>query len=501
MKSSIAERTLKGTGVTVDELGQVLGIQGATIDDINEKWETMDTDARAAALGQAAAMNEGEKANEEYKHSWEGLQAQIEIGKGRLERLAGEVFLPVLVPAMELAVQVLTSLGDTISWVMSTPLGGLVSILATAGGSFALIVVGISAVTAAMGFFTASLLPAITASWALIAPWAPFIAAAVLIVAAIYAIGAAFGWWDDLGGMLDAFYNNVLVPVYEFLVATFTPAWNFLGQIIQAIMPFVQNLSNAFTAFGSGQIDFVALIYAVMTNLFNIYQTVFNMVISALVKFGSQMLAKGMSAASQFVNNIVTRIKELPGKVFSALILVVARIVSAGQQWVNSAKNKAQSVVNNVYNTLTGLPGKIASALSGVASAITKPFTDAYDRVCKEVDKIKNKASELSGGWLSFGGDDYVENGAMAGVDLSTTSATISTENTVEHSLSGEFTVVHDLRNLPDNITAGDVARIVEETASSESFAKNLARNMSFQEYDLSVKQRITARGNRARGV
>ena len=41
MKSSIAERTLKGTGITVDELGTVLGLQGATIDEVNAKWETM----------------------------------------------------------------------------------------------------------------------------------------------------------------------------------------------------------------------------------------------------------------------------------------------------------------------------------------------------------------------------------------------------------------------------------------------------------------------------
>ena len=107
MKSSIAERTLKGTGVTVEELGQVLGIQGATIDDVNAKWETMDVNARAAALGQAAAMNEGKDANDAYKNSWEGLQAQIDIAKGKLEVLAGKDFLPVLVPALQAAGDVL----------------------------------------------------------------------------------------------------------------------------------------------------------------------------------------------------------------------------------------------------------------------------------------------------------------------------------------------------------------------------------------------------------
>lgn len=128
MRSSVMERTLANTGITVEELGNALGIQGATIDDVNAKWATMDTNQRAAALGMAASMNEGQTANEEYKKSWAGLQAQIDIAKGRLERLAGEVLLPVLVPALEVAGRVLNWLGDTISAVMNGPLGGIISV-------------------------------------------------------------------------------------------------------------------------------------------------------------------------------------------------------------------------------------------------------------------------------------------------------------------------------------------------------------------------------------
>ena len=219
-----------------------------------------------------------------------------------------------------------------------------------------------------------------------------------------------------------------------------------------------------------------------------------------MVRFASQLVQRGISAATRFVNGIITWLKSLPGRAYSALLQVVSRITSAGQQWVNAAKNKASSIVSNVYTTLTGLPGKIASALSGVASAITKPFTDAYNSVAKEVEKIKNKANELSGGLLAFGGDDYVPAGSMAGVDLSQNS-NITTTTGVEHNLTGELTLIHDLRNLPKGITAEDVANLINETATSDEFGKNLARNMSFQEYDLSVKQKIVARTNRARGV
>ena len=209
MKSSVAEKTLKGTGITVEELGNALGIQGATIEDVNAKWETMDTNARMAALGQAAAMNEGKDANDAFKNSWEGLQTQVDIAKGRLEVLVGNVLLPVLVPALEAAARMLDWLGDTFSAVMDGPLGTFISIAGSVGAGLILLLGGITAVTAGMGFFTASLWPAITASWALLAPWLPFSAAAVVIVAAIYEIGKAFSWWTDASSMMDAIWAGI----------------------------------------------------------------------------------------------------------------------------------------------------------------------------------------------------------------------------------------------------------------------------------------------------
>lgn len=43
LRSSVAERQLGNTGITVEELGAALGMQGASLDEINAKWETMDT--------------------------------------------------------------------------------------------------------------------------------------------------------------------------------------------------------------------------------------------------------------------------------------------------------------------------------------------------------------------------------------------------------------------------------------------------------------------------
>ena len=148
MRSTLMERGLASTGITMEELATAMGMTGATADEVKDKWKELDANQRAAILGTAASMNEGEEANAAYKESWSGLQEQIEIGKGRLLRLAGEVLLPVLIPAMELATRVMDWLGDTFSAVMDGPLGGFVSVIGAVGAGIALAVPAIAAIQA-----------------------------------------------------------------------------------------------------------------------------------------------------------------------------------------------------------------------------------------------------------------------------------------------------------------------------------------------------------------
>lgn len=313
--------------------------------------------------------------------------------------------------------------------------------------------------------------------------------ALVAIAYAVYELGKAFGWWDDVSGMWGAFLNNILIPVWNFLVNTFTPAWNAIGNAINAVMPFITTLAVAFTAFGNGQLDLVGLIWTVMTSMYNIYSTIFNMVISALVSFAASMIQQGVSGATNFVNGIVNRVLQLPGRVYSTLMGVVSRIRSAIQAWISAAKSKVSTLVSNVVSTLSSLPGKISSALSGVVNAIVKPFQDAYNKAKSYVDKIKN--FDL-GGLVGMGGDELEGgNGFNAGVDLSQTGS----------AMGGELTLVHDFKNLPNGVSAGEVADIVLATAQSKEFGQTVASNTGFQNTDLKIKNTFANRANRSLGV
>ena len=211
MRSTLMERQLASTGITMEELASAMGMTGATADEVKAKWQELDTNQRAAALGMAASMNEGQTANEEYKKSWAGLQAQLDIARGRLERLAGEVLLPVLIPALQAAGRMLNWVGDVVSALMKGPLGGLISIVGSVAAGFALVVPALMAVKGAMALYTASLAPAITATWELLAPWLPFIAIGAAIVAIIYEIGKAFGWYSLIILMFKVSYKALVL--------------------------------------------------------------------------------------------------------------------------------------------------------------------------------------------------------------------------------------------------------------------------------------------------
>ena len=546
MKSSVAERTLKGTGITVEELGDALGIQGATIEDVNAKWETMDTNARMAALGQASAMNEGKEANDAFKNSWEGLQAQIDIAKGRLEVLVGNVLLPVLVPALEAAARVLDWFGNMFSAVMDGPLGTFISIIGSVGAGLILLLGGITAVTAGMGFFTASLWPAITASWALLAPWLPFIAAAVVIVAAIYEIGKAFGWWTDASSMMDAIWSGIQRlwdafinhPDVQALIQGITDAWNWLvpavtgvinaileffgittgGQFdfvravidaigqawqlitfpIRTVISLVQWVISVFNQFATGQMTLQGALISIWNAITTALASIFSRIINAVLRFGAQMLARAIQAGRNFVNGIVNTLKSLPGRVFSIVSGVAGRIGSAIQHWVSTASSKVHSVIKAITSPFSGVVSAISGALSGVVNAITAPFRAAYNAVKPIIDNIKSgidMITNLPFGGEAYGGESAVDANNGRSFNVNTGQYVVDVDNSplvIEDNINLNL----DLKNVPSNINTSQLI----EALTNQDVLNALVDNRDFQDLDARVKQRLNLKNVRARG-
>ena len=497
MRSSVMEKTLANTGITVEELGEALGIQGATIDDINEKWATLDTNQKAAALGMAASMNEGQTANEEYKKSWAGLQAQIDIAKGRLERLAGEVLLPVLVPALQVAARVLNFLGDTISAVMSGPLGGLISVIGALVAGFALVVPAVAAVQGAMVLYEASLLPAITATWALLSPWLPFIAIGAAIVAIIYEIGKAFGWWTDASSAIDAIWAGIQRlwsafinhPDVQAIIGAIRMAWVALQpaifSVIRLVMSFFTNTDGSKFDAVRAFIDAVGMAWKATTAPIRLVITV--------VKLFMSTMKTVYNNVRNIINNIKSLWQRLPGLIRSAISSLVSIITSP----FRNAYNGVVSAVDRIKSYVQGLTN---ISLSSITDKIVAPFRNAYNRVAQEVDKIKRKANELSGGLLGAIGFGFDYEGMMEELEQARKTQSYNVEEG-EISIKQEIDFNFDFTGLPEGINEDQLVYLLKEAINDKGVINQLVNNPDFQSLDQKVKNRLALKSNRARGV
>ena len=434
-RSTLMERALASTGITMDELAEAMDMSGATADEVKAKWAELDTNQRAAALGLAASMNEGQTANEEYKKSWAGLQAQVDIAKGRIERLAGEVLLPVLIPAIEVAARVLNWLGDVISALINGPFGGLISIIGASAAAFALAVPAYIAVSGAVSLLTATAIPAAAALWAMVAPLLPFIALGAAVAYVVYQIGVSFGWWSDVSSMLDAVWAGIQRlwsafinhPDVQGFIQGISEAWKAMQPFIKAIIDFVLRF---FKVSNKGDFDLV------------------------------RSLINAIGAA---------------WRAGTAPIRLVISIVKTFLSTVKSVVSQAKATIQSLNNI----------NLSSLTNKLTKPFTDAYNRISKEVDKIKAKASQIASNPLGAIGLGFDFEGMLEAQSGGNTKITQDINLNV------------DLANVPAGVSTETLIAVLTDPAVLSA----LTGNNDFQTLDAKAKNRLALKQGRARGA
>ena len=498
MRSPLMERQLASTGITMEELASAMGMTGATADEVKAKWQELDTNQRAAALGMAASMNEGQTANEEYKKSWAGLQEQLDIAKGRLERLAGEVLLPVLVPALEVAGRVLNWLGDTISMVMKGPLGGLISVVGAAAAAFALAVPAYMAVSGAITLLTATAIPAATALWAMVAPLLPFIAIGAAVVLIIYEIGKAFGWWTDVSSMLDAIWAGVMRlwsafinhPDVQSFLSALAIAWNWL---VPAVTGVVNAVLRFFGVTSSSNFDFVRTLINAIGGAWNQMTFPIRLVITVVKLFITTMVN-----IYNRVRAIITNIKNLFARLPGAIRGAISSLTSIITHPVQTARNTISGIVGGIKSTIQGITGVNIGSLT---SKLTQPVTNAYNNIAKTVSNIINKIKSIPHNIPGIGGAfgfDY--EGMLEELNKSKSANVYTSGNeslTLDHNINFKF----DFTNLPEGTSEETLVAMLRSAITDRSVINSLVNSPDFQSLDGKVKDRLLLKSNRARGV
>ena len=446
-KDTLMARTLAETGITMQELGTAMGMTGATADEVKAKWKELDTNQRAAILGQAASMNEGESANESYKTSWAGLQDQMNRASDRLLRIAGSVLLPVLIPAMKIAGDVVNGLGDAVDFLIKSPLGGLVSILGAAGGAFVIAVSGAVALRQFLGFlkletmldsaatilntgtkilngeasggaaianallgesFMASAAAAWTAAAGFLAatwPLLVIVGVIALVVYAVYELGKSFGWWTDVSTMIDAIKAGIMRlwdafinhPDVQALIQGLTDIWNALSGAVAAVGGAVMEFFNINTG---GNFDIVRALIEGIGLAWQLITAPIRMVISVVRSVINifSLLLNGQITFQQAVLMIWTTLRASWTAILNGIRSLIIRMFSS---FLTTALARTNALVTGVIRYFQRLPGRVLNLLLRVAHSITSAgsswINNARSKASSVVSAVTGQINDLPG--------------------------------------------------------------------------------------------------------
>lgn len=106
-------------------------------------------------------------------------------------------------------------------------------------------------------------------------------------------------------------------------------------------------------------------------------------------------------------NDAVAWVKQLPGKIGSAISGAISTVAAWGANLAQTAKTKASEMVSNVINWAKQLPGKLGSAISGAISSIVSWGASLAEKgkaaASKLLNSVVNGVSSLPGKLLSVG--------------------------------------------------------------------------------------------------
>lgn len=334
MRSNISTKQLAGTGITMKELASVMGV---SVEEVSDKWKTLDINTRASILGMAASMNEGKGANEDFKNSWAGLNAQLDMAKGKLIRVIGESILPTLIPAIKIATHVIKGLASGFQ-ALPTPIKGVLGGIATFAIGFTSVGLALNSVFKLVQFAVG-----------------PF-----KLLAQSERIAAAAQWLLNIAMSANPIMLVVIAIVA--LIAILTYLYFNNEQVRESINNLGQSL------LGLGQWIYTGLIGALET------------VKNALIGFVQYIIGFGVNLIGNIgltITNIINRIigflvwwYTLPSKIAITFINIIARALGFGNNFVQRITSAGSRAVNNFLSYIRQLPGKLAGELNNMLSLV-----------------------------------------------------------------------------------------------------------------------------------
>lgn len=426
MRSNLSTKQLAGTGITMEELASVMGV---SVDEVSDKWKTLDINTRASILGIAASMNEGKGANEDFKNSWAGLNAQLDMAKGKLLRVIGDAISPTLIPAIEVATHVLDGLARGFQ-ALPTPIKAVIGGIATFAIGFTSVGLALNSVFKLVEFAVGPLkLLAQSERIAAAAQWLLNIAMSanpiMLVVIAIVALIAILAYLYFNNEQVRESINNLGQSllglgqwIYTGLVGALETVKNALIGFIQYIIGFgvnlLVNIGLTITNIINRIIGFLVWWYTLPSKI----AITFINIIARALGFGHNFVQRITSAGSRAVNNFLSYIRQLPGKLAGEL----NNMLSLVGRWAATLPQKFwEAGVNAVKNFLNALgihsPGTMQRMLLWEVSEMGNQVPVKASKLLTNINRLgKDIVDEFGNPRLDYDINDKLGNVSLTGV-------------------------------------------------------------------------------------
>ena len=426
MRSNISTKQLAGTGITMEELASVMGV---SVDEVSDKWKTLDINTRASILGMAASMNEGKGANEDFKNSWAGLNAQLDMAKGKLIRVIGDAILPTLIPAIEVATYVIKGLASGFQ-ALPTPIKAVIGGIATFAIGFTSVGLALNSVFKLVEFAVGPFkLLAQSERIAAAAQWLLNIAMSanpiMLVVIAIVALIAILAYLYFNNEQVRESINNLGQSllglgqwIYTGLIGALETVKNALIGFIQYIIGFgvnlLVNIGLTITNIINRIIGFLVWWYTLPSKI----AITFINIIARALGFGNNFVHRITSAGSRAVNNFLSYIRQLPGKLAGEL----NNMLSLVGRWAATLPQKFwEAGVNAVKNFLNALgihsPGTMQRMLLWEVSEMGNQVPVKASKLLTNINRLgKDIVDEFGNPRLDYDINDKLGNVSLTGV-------------------------------------------------------------------------------------
>ena len=377
MSGNAGARQLTQLGLSTADLGRVMGVSA---DEASKMFKELSQEDRLRVLTEA--MGDGKQANEEYKNSWQGLKDQAGKAFGALMGAIGDMLLPILIPAMQFATQVIEALADGFK-ALPAPLKGVIGVVLA-------VVMGFLAFTTIIGIVrgVASAISALN----LVMMMNPYVLIAVAIIALIAALvylymtcepvrNAIDGFGQALWGLGEAIYSGI-VGAIQWLIDGFTWLWETITGLFTTTSGEGINWLTTMMMVMMGPIGWILLLIqhwnqigpAVSGALSSMYQSVvnwFNQTGARIHSFASNFVSTLSSAAWNAVSSFAEGISGIASAIAGELDRAWSTVVSWGQQLIQQFWQIAVDAVNALKSGLgIGSPGYMYYMIEGEVNRI-----------------------------------------------------------------------------------------------------------------------------------